>query len=193
MGNVWAVKWSQEYASSGDGWTELSVNGNGAAAAGHVQSPDCQGNSVGACDFATLGVAFPHGTGLVIHSPDTGRTGTFYLSDIGNGSSYAPAIGLTPTVQGALGLSGSEQFVHISLANGQDLHVASGYGTLIGGTGPQPVVLDTSQTVGDLDPSQPIRDIADQCAIHGSRTYNHANVIRDLVNSTRAITERGPY
>lgn len=58
---------------------------------------------------------------------------------------------------------------------------------------PSPVVLDTGQTVDDLDPSKDIRDIADQCAIHGSRCYNHANVIQDLVNSTRAITEGGPY
>lgn len=192
MGNVWAVKASAEDASSGDGWTELSSNGNGAGAAGRTQSPNCMGNSVGACDFATLGEAFPHGFGLEITNPNNGRSGTFYLTDVGNGSSFGPAIGLTPAVQGALGLSGGEFIVHISRSDGQDLAIVPGFGTLIGGSNPQPTILNTDQSVGDLDPSQQIRDIADQCSIHGSRTWNHANVIDDLVRNTRYITEGGP-
>lgn len=58
---------------------------------------------------------------------------------------------------------------------------------------PSPVVsLDTGATAAELDPSKDIRDVADQWSIHGSRTYNHANVIDDLFRHTSYIDQRGP-
>src|ERR1039458_9613836 len=101
-GTKWKVWASAEDRYSGTGWTELSSNGNGAATAGHTQSPQCTGGSVGACDFATLGQAFPHGTQLIITNPSTNQSGTFPLTDVGNGSSFAPAIGLTPACRGPI-------------------------------------------------------------------------------------------
>ena len=131
-GSVWRVKASAEESASGDGWTELSSNGNGAAAAGLTQSPNCTGSSVSGCDFATLGQAFPHGTMLKITSTTTNQSGTFPLTDVGNGSSFGPAIGLTPAVQSALGWNGED--VLIQMADGSDLAVAGGFGTLVSGT-----------------------------------------------------------
>lgn len=129
-GSVWAVKYSLEDASSGNGWTELSSNGNGAGAAGGTQSGNCTGGSVGGCDFATLGQAFPHGTQLIIMNPSTGQKGTFPLTDVGNGSGFGPAIGLTPAVQGAIGASNSGGTVHIQLPSG-NLSVKAGFGKLV--------------------------------------------------------------
>jgi hypothetical protein len=129
-GQIWEVKASAELASSGNGWTELSSNGNGAAAAGLTQSPSCTGNSVSGCDFATLGRAYPHGTQLIITNTANGKSGTFPLTDVGNGSSFGPAIGLTPTVQSALGWDGSST-VRIQLASGGSLSVVPGFGKLV--------------------------------------------------------------
>ena len=128
-GQRWRVKFSFEDASSGNGWTELSSNGNGAVAAGLVQSPNCTGGSVGSCDFATLGHAYPHGTQLMITNPANNRSGTFPLTDVGNGSNFGPAIGLTPAVVSALGINGGDSEVIIQLAGGGNLSIVPGFGT----------------------------------------------------------------
>lgn len=127
-GNVWAVKVSEEASSSGGGWTELSTNGNAAAASGHAQTATGQGG----WDFATLGRMYPKGTRLNISQGS--RSGTWPLTDFGNGSSFAPAIGLTPAVRGVIG-GASGSTVDISMADGSNINLASGFGHLVSGSG----------------------------------------------------------
>jgi hypothetical protein len=133
----WHVKASAELGpeagsrSSGDGWTELSTNGNAAAATGRPRTA----TGSGGWDFATLGKAYPHGTRLVIANPANGKSGTFPMTDCGDGSSFAPAIGLTTPCRAALGLDTSDTWsgeVYIQLADGSDMAVASGFGTQVG-------------------------------------------------------------
>lgn len=128
-GNVWEVRASQEASSSGNGWTELSTNGNAAAATGRPRTA----TGSGGWDFATLGRTYPHGTMLKIRNPANGRSGVWPLTDVGDGSSFAPAIGLTPNVSTALGWTGG--VVDISMADGSSIALASGFGKLIAGTG----------------------------------------------------------
>lgn len=122
-GLAWQVRASAEESSSGAGWTELSTNGNAAAATGRVRTA----SDSGGWDFATLGKMYPKGTQLKITDPTSGKSGIFPLTDYGNGSSFAPAIGLTPAVQQAIGWSGGD--VIIELANGNPLSLATGFGT----------------------------------------------------------------
>lgn len=122
-GKSWQVRASAEEAASGSGWTELSTNGNGAAATGHARTA----TGSGGWDFATLGKQYPKGTQLKITDPNSGGSGVFGLSDYGDGSSFGPAIGLTPAVQQAIRWSGGD--VIIELADGSDLSLASGFGT----------------------------------------------------------------
>lgn len=129
-GSVIAVRVSLEDASSGDGWTELSTNGYGAATAGHAKDPNC-GPGASGCDFATLGQAYPHGTQLIISKPDGSASAQAGLTDVGNGSSFAPAIGITPALAARLGGVASGETLHIQLASGGSLTVASGFGTVV--------------------------------------------------------------
>lgn len=197
MGNVWAVKVSMELASSGTGWTELSSNGYGAAAAGRVKSPSC-GPSADGCDFATLGQAYPHGTMLRITNPSNGRSGVWPLTDVGNGSSFGPAIGLTPDPAGALGAS-SGDIMHISLADGSDLNVVPGFGTLVSGAGgftggpPPPTTTATEgPVITRYNPSTIIRHDAFVLGEHGRRAYAGANTVRELLAGVDLVTVRGP-
>lgn len=129
-GNVWEVRASQESSSSGGGWTELSPNGNGAARLGIPRS--FQNNPGHFPDFASLGRYFPNGTlSLMIRGPR--GSGTWNKTDSGDGSSFAPAIGLTPAVSGVTGGTGGT--VQISRADGGDLHLFPGMGRLIAGAG----------------------------------------------------------
>ena len=129
-GNVWQVRVSQEASASGTGWTELSPNGNAAARLGIAHS--FSNNPAHYPDFATLGQMYPRGTMMKIRAPN-GRAGTWPLTDVGDGSSFAPAIGLTPAVTGALG--GLPSSVQITLANGGNIHPYPGMATLVAGTG----------------------------------------------------------
>ena len=129
-GNVWEVRASEELASSGIGWTELSPNGNAAA---RIGIPHSFSNSQSHYpDFATLGHLYPHGTLLKIRAPN-GRSGTWPMTDIGDGSSFAPAIGLTPNVYNALG--GMPSTVQITMADGSDIHPFPGMAKLVSGSG----------------------------------------------------------
>ena len=128
-GNVWEVRCSQEASSSGNGWTELSNNGNAAARLGIPRTA----SGSGGWDFSTLGHMYPRGTMLKIKAPN-GRSGTFPLTDVGDGSSFAPAIGLTPAVTSALG--GLPATVQITMADGSDIHPKyPGMAKLISGSG----------------------------------------------------------
>jgi hypothetical protein len=197
MGNVWAVKVSMELASSGDGWTELSSNGNGAAAAGRVQSPNCSGNSVSACDFATLGQPFPHGFLLTFTNPSNGRSWTGPLTDVGNGSDFGPACGLTPTPAAALGAV-SGQVVHITRADGGDLAVVAGFGQLVSGTGgftgppSAPAPAREGLIVARYNPSTIIRHDAFVLGEHGRRAFAGANTVRELIGRVDLVTMKGP-
>lgn len=196
----WSVRASAELASSGDGWTELSSNGNGAGAAGHTQSPNCTGNSVSACDFATLGRAFPHGTMLTIVNPSNGRRATLPLTDVGNGSSFGPAIGLTPSARSNLGISTSDYWsgtVHIALASGATMNVVSGFGTPIGGTSPGGTTPATGgQSQGKLltayNPSTIIRHDFFRLGTYGRNCSNHALALRRLVEKVKFVDTKGP-
>jgi hypothetical protein len=126
----WAVKVSLEASSSGTGWTELSSNGYGAAAAGHAKNPNC-GPSASGCDFATLGKAYSNGTMLSVQKASGGPVVTRPKTDSGNGSSFGPAIGITPDMASALGGIASEEVVHIWLPDGSDMTVVSGFGTRV--------------------------------------------------------------
>ena len=197
MGNVWAVKVSMELASSGDGWTELSSNGYGAAAAGRVKSPSC-GPSADGCDFATLGQAFPHGFQLTIVLPRTGRSWTGGLTDVGNGSSFGPAIGLTPGPAGALGAV-SGDVVHITRADGGDLNVVPGFGVLVSGAGgftgppsPPPATATGGSVIARYNPSTIIRHDFFVLGDHGRRAYAEANTVRGLLAGVDHVTLRGP-
>jgi TP901 family phage tail tape measure protein len=128
-GNVWEVRTSQEAAASGTGWTELSPNGNAAAKLGIPHS--FSNNPAHYPDFASLGKFYGHGFMLKIRNGS--RSGTWPMTDEGDGSSYAPAIGLTPAVSGALGGAGGT--MQITAADGSDIHLFPGMGRLIAGTG----------------------------------------------------------
>jgi hypothetical protein len=129
-GNVWEVRVSQEAAASGTGWTELSPNGNAAARLGIAHS--FSNNPAHYPDFASLGQMFPRGTMLKIRAPN-GRSGTWPLTDVGDGSAFAPAIGLTPAVTGALG--GLPSTVQITMGSGGNIHPYPGMARLVAGTG----------------------------------------------------------
>lgn len=119
----WKVRAAAEDASSGDGWTELSTNGNAAAALGIKRTA----TGSGGWDFSSLGKMYPKGTQLRITDPTSGKSATLPLTDYGDGSSFAPAIGLTPAAQQAIGWSGGD--VIISLIGNSPLSPAPGMGT----------------------------------------------------------------
>lgn len=196
----WEVKASAELASSGNGWTELSSNGNGAGAAGRIQSPNCRGNSVSACDFATLGRAFPHGTRLIIFNPANGRRSIEQLTDVGNGSSFGPAIGLTPTPRSRLGISTADTWsgvVHIALASGDPLNVVGGFGTPISGPGGSPIPSPTTTTdltklLTAYNPSTTIRHDFFQLGNYGGNASTRALAIRRMVERVKFVDTKGP-
>lgn len=196
----WEVKASAELPSSGTGWTELSSNGNGAAAAGHVQSPNCRGNSVGACDFATLGQAFAHGTLLTIVNPGTGKSGTRGLTDVGNGSSFGPAIGITEDFLVALGIPWDPNWsgvMHIALASRKPMSVVSGFGTPLGGSGPGgPPTITSGQSLTKLltayNPSTTIRHDFYTLGQYGGNASDHALAIRRMVEKVKFVDTKKP-
>ena len=69
---------------------------------------------------------------LKIRAPN-GKSGIWPMTDIGNGSSFAPAIGLTPAVTASLG--GLPAYADITMADGSDIHPFPGMATLIAGSG----------------------------------------------------------
>ena len=134
-GNVWAVRTSQEAAASGTGYTELSPNGNAAARLGIPRS--FSNNPAHYPDFASLGKFYGQsahsGGALPLKIRNGSRSGIWPMTDYGDGSSYAPAIGLTPAVTAVLGPAGGT--MEITRADGGDLHLFPGMGTLVSGSG----------------------------------------------------------
>lgn len=128
-GNVWSVRTSQEDASSGTGWTELSPNGNASAQLGIPHS--FSNNPAHYPDFASLGRMYPRGYMLNIRGPK--GSGTLPLTDVGDGSTYGPAIGLTPAAASVVGSPGG--VMQISAADGSDIHPFPGMATLVSGSG----------------------------------------------------------
>jgi hypothetical protein len=129
----WEVRCSAEDASSGTGWTELSPNGNAAAKLGIAHS---FANSHRFPDFSSLGKDYTAGAHsgsgfkLRLANPANGKTVEAPMTDYGDGSSFAPAIGICPALAAQLGWSGGN--LHIQGVS-EALNPYPGMGTRVSG------------------------------------------------------------